>query len=324
MKYDLGFGDSFAVREVLFKQLGGTQALHYMVDKEVFGYAKIDGTEKLVNQTRAVIKNFCGQKYKNVIITTGATGAIHAALGYLIDTVVNPQIIYDDYYFFEYPNICRMHDPDAISARHSHLVSTNKIRLTASPSNPFGEVGLFLEEPFVVWDAAYHSPAFVNKKQNIPNHDFMIGSFGKSFGLNGLRLGWIAFNDDVKELVEKKLHTLTLGPSSSSLLVMEQVLDKLDLESFTKESRQTINNNREIMLALESYTGQAVPENGMFYTFQSDSHIRSLLDKAGVIWTPGSICGITEGEWVRLSLGQTNKITKKAIDSVLKIDKMSN
>ena len=52
----------------------------------------------------------------------------------------------------------------------------------------------------------------------------------------------------------------------------------------------------------------------MFYCATADSYILSLLDKCNVKYVK------LEDNYIRLSLGQTNELTKEAVDAVIRED----
>jgi selenocysteine lyase/cysteine desulfurase len=80
MKYDLGFGNSVAVRKAFLETYKGNFIVFTQDTLEQFDYPAHLGDPELIKTTKEVIKRQTGQKYKHVILTNGATGAINIVL----------------------------------------------------------------------------------------------------------------------------------------------------------------------------------------------------------------------------------------------------
>ncbi len=185
---------------------------------------------------------FAGQSYDpegEVLITTGATEAIAAALLGLIDpgdevAVLEPY--YDSYVAcigfaggLRRPITLRPPtyalDPDSVRAA---ITSRTKVLLVNSPHNPTGAV-LSLDELtalaevavehdlVVIADEVYEHMAFDRDRPHIPiatlpgmrERTLSIGSAGKTFSFTGWKVGWVTGPSDLVECVRLTKQFLT-------------------------------------------------------------------------------------------------------------------
>lgn len=306
---DLGFGDSFLLRDLLFTYLNPSGYVQTFLKKENLGYGFDD--IKIRNYVRDFLIDFTGTNYNSIILTHGATGGVLAAIRGLGHNVG----MYDDVHYIFYPEMFK---------NTGVFFSKNDARflLTSSPNNPTGEIrsgNIFNGD--VIWDAAYHTPAYMSRKnlKKRPNHKVVVGSFSKLLGLNGIRLGFVATNDYLlANEINKSAETETLGLSNPSLSMLNGIVDRIDINLFSDDARRLMDDNREEMSKIEYLFNCQVPENGMFYFPKIDAQSLKILDKAKIKYIEGNLCG--DPQRIRLSLGQTRDITKRAVDLILKID----
>jgi aspartate/methionine/tyrosine aminotransferase len=328
MKYNFGFGDSIAVSQAATRVFGLTAT---RLESFHPHYPPPTGFPALNEYTLELVRTLTGRKYKHVLITHGAGGALML----LMREWQGPSeslVVTDDHYFILYPHMIAR--AGMIHYRETEVDKLDKyaMRLTAMPSNPRG----LLEKPGTpasqtVWDACYFSPVYMNSKLDastyVPEHRFMVGSFGKLFGVNGARLGWIA-TDDTKtyESLVRAQRVETVGVSTlgcafvSNLLGVGMNGDGLYMQLFYQAARAAINNNREALRRLERFAKDPVPENGMFWFTEVDERARKLLEKAEVHFIEGTECGGTENH-VRITLGQDQTLTGKMVQDVLRADR---
>jgi len=329
MKYNFGFGDSFAVSDSAFETF---RFLANSVQNFHPTYPPVTGFPHLNDKTKQIVKVLTGQNYKHVLITHGATGAVNLILRYLDPSVHNETVITDENYFIFYPQMISR--AGFIMKNDKALLETNSeaIHLTAVPSNPCGEMDITgTSERRTIWDACYFSPIYMNTKLSpeayVPKHRAMVGSFGKLLGINGARLGWIATNDT--EMYERLVWDQavdTMGVSTLGCSLIENLLgegmsgDAFKMQIFFASARNKINNNREALRRLEKFGSNPVPENGMFWFTSMDEKARSLLEKTGVKVIDGTECGGQKGS-VRITLGQTPELTGQMVRAVLTMDR---
>jgi aspartate/methionine/tyrosine aminotransferase len=194
------------------------------------------------------------------------------------------------------------------------------------PSNPLGirlPISCPLLTPMVLdgayWSKAYLSGAFVH----IPAHDIFVGSYSKTLGLNGIRVGWIATNDD---LLAVRIFDLVKGEyngiSVPSTEIIKRLLSNFDWEYFEKTAKANLDRNRGEWSKLERFFNYCpVQCEGMFYYGTIDSKCKELLEKSEIQWMPGSRLG-TYNRYGRFNLGQDVGLIRKAVKTVLENDRL--
>jgi aspartate/methionine/tyrosine aminotransferase len=324
-KHDFGFGDTRGIREIMLKHapflsLG-------LMPWENFGYPAHDGNPLLKAEISKLIKNLTGKSYTYVLVTVGAMHAINAAIA-AIRTPKTKFLYTNKLYFGRYPGL-------AVNSGLIHI-KTDKmgpmngdIGIIDSPSNPEGILSSHGNGDNIIWDAAYYSPTYcgIGNRDNlkcypvIPKHVVMAGSLNKLTGVNGLRIGWLATND--QNIYEKALGYVTsnvLGISQPSQWAALQILTKVNMSAFYAESKALVDSNKTELQRLDYLFGyQPIPRCGMFALFEVDEKLRKLLEKASVLTMPGSQCG-DDRDSVRFNLGNSNKDTKAMVDAILKAD----
>lgn len=332
-KFDLTWGESVVVRHRFLEHTRGIPIEFGLKELSEMDYTPFNGDLKLIDETHKVILRQTGKRYKHVFLTNGASGGCTIALraynklGFdTVATHVGP-------YFPLYPLMAQ-----AADLRHIHFEEEmntwlrETVFLLDSPHNPTGKhqtiPGWAYECP-VIWDAVYHNWAYCHILPEPPKHDVMVGSYSKLTGLNGLRLGWIATNDDLlADEIGKLIAPEYCGLSRPSKMILTTLLDQFNRDpehywtAFEHSSRYWLDLNRGTWSKLEKYFGNTpVPVNGMFYYAQLDAACKRLLDKAGVMYQVGSKCGTTD-DFGRFNIGQDPHIINGAVKSILNEDKI--
>jgi aspartate/methionine/tyrosine aminotransferase len=324
-QHDFAFGDTRGIREIMLKHapflsLG-------LMPWENFGYPAHDGNPLLKAEISKLIKNLTGKTYNHILVTVGAMHALSAAIA-AIRTPQTKFLYTNKLYFGRYPGL-------AVNSGLKHIKTDQMnpgpgdIGIIDSPSNPKGELSPYGNNTNIIWDAAYYSPTYcgIGDRDNlkcypvIPKHVAMAGSLNKLTGINGLRIGWLATDDQF--LYEKALAYITsniLGVSQPSQWAALQILTKVNMNAFYAESKTLIDNNKTELQRLDYLFGyQEIPRKGMFALFEVDEKLKALLEKASVKVMSGKDCGDTR-ESVRFNLGNSNKDTKAMVDAILKVD----
>lgn len=321
--WDFSWGEPFCVREALKHYY--KKNFYQKVDIESMGYSLDGGHSKLIELTRQFIKESTGIDYKYIIITTGATGAINTVLRCLAASENKNKCFTHQYYFPYYPHILKknnyIHEKGLYRDHEEQLSKVNTIGLVDSPSNPLGDLLLYTDNyNNIIWDSVYHNLVFINTIPIIPDHRVNCGSYSKVFGLTGVRIGWIATNNenDFNMFKQDNLHE-NCGISCVSQDFLIDVLENTDLYNFMKSSKYRINNNREMFDRIcYLFDGQAVPENGMFYAAWASPYTVRMLDKLEI--KSVEIDKLGNDKYLRFNLAQTNDLTKKAIRYIIKED----
>lgn len=327
MKYDLGFGNAVAVRDAFLKTYHGEMVVFTADSLKDFNYPPYEGNSELVETTRKVIKRQTGNDYKHIFLTNGATGAVVIALRafkqrglWICHTREAP-------WYLRYPGMIEASGLLHNSSNHHPrpLRNGSSVILLDIPSNPLAltnEMPNLVDVP-VVLDGVYFNRVYMNYQISTPKHAAYVGSYSKLLGLNGIRVGWLATNDELladrfKELVVAEY----CGLSVASMSILNNVLANFDWDFFETMSRHMLDDNREQFYKLEKYFEAKVPTVGMFYYGSTDKKCRDLLEKAGITYTLGSKLG-TNDDFGRLNMGQDRSITQRAITAFLKADRIT-
>ncbi len=326
MKYDLGWGNSICVREAFLSSYLGNPIQFNKDDLLKFDYPEHSGDLEAIEITKKVVKRQIGKEYKHVFMTNGATGGVVIALrafaqqGYQYCHTRNAP------FYIRYPRMIQA--SGLMHVQEGYVQWKNdSVMLLDLPSNP---LGLMTESepkesyvPLIV-DGVYLNQVYMPPLLvQTPEHDVFVGSYSKLLGINGIRLGWLATNDDslaaqLKELVASEY----CGLSTASTVILKQALFGLNWDNFEKTARYKLDCNREEFAQLERFLGgKPVTELGMFHYAPMDSKAQEIFSKAGITWTPGSAMG-TDNSFARFNLGQNNDLLADAVATVLKVDKI--
>jgi aspartate/methionine/tyrosine aminotransferase len=325
MKIDLTWGESVCVRDAFTETLSGAPVVFGLSQLDQMGYPKHEGNAELVELTRKVIKRQTGRSYHYVLLTNGAAGGVTVAMRAYQQLGSNVLFTRTPPYFTLYPAMIRAAGfTDHRMEADNRKPSDSPVALIDSPTNPegllIGPSRIWLHP--IIWDAVYHNNVYSPNATPI-NHDVMVGSYSKLLGLNGIRVGWIATDDTA--LHDKMASLVTAeycGLSHASTYLLLELLNKFHWNEFEKNARYRLNYNREEWAKLEKYfEGHPVGPVGMFYYARMDKPCKKLMEKAGVLWMPGTSLG-ADDDHGRFNLGQDNKLIRTAVKAILKADKI--
>jgi aspartate/methionine/tyrosine aminotransferase len=327
---NFGWGDTDGIREIMLDRYSKDVPSHPKTGTDIFnldqGYPAHEGNPELILLVKDLIKKLTKKEYKHVLITNGATNGICATL-----SALSPEEIYiNDRYFSFYPGITKQFAKKVFSVSFKKDIISHHpdaVAVIDSPSNPRGDLIIDLETASdtkidTVWDAAYWSPAYVPSLQNMPmpEHRVMVGSLSKLTGINGIRLGWIATDEDA--VYEKCLDYIThnlCGVSGLSQDLAISILKYVDLDRFFSDSASLLADNKSEFSRVSSLFGnQKIPDLGMFIYWNVDPALLQKVKNAGIIFTSGSFIGGKENE-IRINLSRKKHLTKNLVDLLLKL-----
>lgn len=325
-EYDLSFGNSVAVREALLETTNKKFQLFSNAQLLQYDYPPKEGDPRLIDITKQVLKRHTGQDYKYVLITNGATGGVVIALRSYANEGFGWCYTRNPPYYSRYPIMFK-------AAGLEHYYESNPypsyswkhVMLIDFPSNPLGlvtDMKRVKQTPAIV-DGAYNGLVYNKLFVPTPQHEIYVGSYSKLLGLNGLRIGFIATNDEKR--YNKMLELITgeyCGISQASSDIVVDITTDLDWDSFERNARRMLDDNREQFLKLKPYLNTEIPEVGMFWYGHMDQKCRQIMNNASIKWTSGLSLG-THEDMGRLNMGQNREFTKKAVDSFLKADKIN-
>lgn len=331
-KYDLGFGDPVIVREALCEFIDPRTALagNYLS----LGYGDKSGHQTFLYYVKRLIKEFTGKDYKYNFISNGATGGVNVALKALLPMTEKTITMFPSnellgstkpLVYFRTPAFHYYQDMVRYSGyNYTKDPIRSIVRLIDSPRNPTGEIDIGTStsnSSYIVWDAAYHSPIYNRLFMNMmPVHDIMVGSFGKTTGLTGMRLGWISTDSDlIARLIEKALHADSLGTSQYAQAAGADLLVRLPTDKFFSKAASMIDDNREEMMKVRNLFGVEVPFTGMFYYAPVSGYLEKVLKDMGTNYVPSETMGDLSG-WGRFSLAQKREVVRDFVKELKRRD----
>lgn len=290
-----------------------------------YGYPPYDGVPELVGRLHSLTKMLTGKKYKYICVTAGCTHAVNASINALANSATD-SVNTRELYYPRYPNMIAL--TPYVHQKWSDFHTKNCIAIVDSPSNPLGLIGMdktiALNTDKIIWDAAYHSPTY-GMLYNVSNvdHKVFCGSLSKLTGINGIRLGWTATDDEsIHNQVENYVKNSICGVSYPSQKMAVHILnDKSKLMEYFFISRKMIDMNREEVLRLKHIFGQnQISPYGMFAFFKTDDKMEEIFKKAKVEFTSGKECG-ADYQAVRINLANSNEVTKEMVERILNADR---
>lgn len=328
MTRNFAWGDTIAVRQALISTLPARFFLSHFsspltgsVDKILsMGYPPHDGDPELIDLVKEVARAQVGSAVKHLFITNGCTGALNVSLSAMKKEASYG--VFGDTYFPFYPQIVSGQGLITINYdQMDSLLTQNKneekdfIVILDSPSNP---EGIFRQGEADIWDAAYASHKYGGKKEGQPLvWKAMCGSLSKTLGVNGIRLGWVATDDDaIAEELRASTTREYCGISQLQQDLAKSILKNLDQANFEAKAKSYIDDNREEWARVARRFGQLSGNTGMFQILRLGKAETKALNKAGVIWQQGNSWG-KDSSWARISLGQDRVLTKETVKDVL-------
>jgi aspartate/methionine/tyrosine aminotransferase len=320
---DFGWGDTRGLRIKILSIYKDLKIMQSMPLEE-YGYPPYNGDTYLVSLLSNLTRYLTGHKYRNICITSGCTHAVNASI-HVLGNSRTESVLTRKLYYPRYPTMIGL-------TPYTHKIwgtdrNKNSIAIVDSPSNPLGLIGLDenLNTDKIIWDGAYHSPTYgvpfgIN---NVPEHKIFCGSLSKLTGINGIRIGWTATDDDIlHEEIVKYVKNTTVGVSYPSQYIAKEILKDEDrLNLYFLQSRNLINMNKEEILKLKHIFGSdKIPNFGMFAFFKIDDKMEKLFQRAKVVFTSGRDCG-ADYDSVRINLTNTNEMTREMVKRILKADR---
>lgn len=317
MKFDLGFGNSPAVREAFIDTYKGNMLVMTHSDLDAMDYPDRDGDKELIEITKKVVERQVGVKYRHIVLTNGATGGVVIALRAFKEKGSLACNTRPAPWYLRYPAMIK-------AAGLAHITgNTSDVNLIDLPSNPLNEMSRpeGLHGPSTIIDGVYLNNVYTDRCFHPPRHATMIGSYSKLTGMNGIRIGWIATNDT---FLYTRMRDLAIaeycGLSVPSVNILKRMLLNFDWDRFETMAKVKLDWNREIFSKAEKYFGQKpVGPRGMFHYAPTDTHATKLLESAGVEWTKGSTLGTTD-DFGRFNLGQRTSVIDAAVKAIIKAD----
>ncbi|RLE85990.1 MAG: hypothetical protein DRJ41_00060 [Thermoprotei archaeon] len=316
--------------------------------KGKLGYGHPLGLEEL----REHIADYISRKYgvklglENIAITPGGKYAIYATLRSFLSMGDRVMVIYPAYP--PYTQLVRFVGativPVFTSLENEWIPDEDKLSKAArscraiilnSPSNPTGAVYSFRfikrvaelaaeQEAYIISDEVYSDLTFTTYHSMVEvgyERCVTIGSFSKSFGMPGYRLGYIIASDDA---ISKISQTLSLTLTCPPVLAQLAGLEAIKRPELVEENRKVLE--RRVRVAAETLDEEglnySMPKGGL-YVFPRigvDSYpicMRALMER-GVALAPGIAFGPYD-HFIRISLGTREEDIERGIKTVARM-----
>lgn len=293
---------------------------------------------------------------KNIMITMGATGALHLAATLLINP--GDEVIIPDPAWPNYMNLTRLFGgvikPCVLSEDNGFRMTADRIAplitdktkliFINSPSNPTG--GMLSYEDFeeiaalirktgitVISDEPYEKLVYDDAKHvslasfpDMEKYVITINSFSKTFAMTGFRLGYLTANEDVITQMTKLHENVSSCVSGAFQLAGVEAL-KNGGEFFEMMRTQYAKNRKLIVEGINKIKGFScrMPE-GAFYAFINISKTGMgaqecadyLLEKARIVAAPGTAFGGAGNDFIRMSFAAEQTVIEKGLERLSK------
>jgi aspartate aminotransferase len=279
-----------------------------------------------------------------VIVTSGASEALHLALQALVD--IGDEVLVPDPGFVSYSPLAKMAGgkvvgvplgekltltPDAVNER---ITPKTRAIIINSPSNPTGTVqtreeikGLaeIAEENdiTIISDEVYEH--FIYEGEHVSPAQFTdnvitINAVSKTYAMTGWRIGYAAAR---KEYVEQMLKVHQYIQACACSIAQKAALAAIEgPQDCVIEMRESFRARRDILMeGFRSMGIKCVKPQGAFYAFPevADEEAPSKLIKNGVIVTPGSAFGENGKGHLRISYSTSEANLRKALGIMEKV-----
>jgi LL-diaminopimelate aminotransferase len=149
-------------------------------------------------------------------------------------------------------------------------------------------------------------------------------SFSKTFNMTGWRIGWICGNPDVVNALSQIKENIDSGAFGAIQTAALVALTSTEAETEVSRMRDIYAERRNVLVSgLDRNGWHVFHSNATFYVWagvpDSESEIiwtERLLEKWGIVATPGSALGEHGRGFVRFSLTQPVERIKQALDRI--------
>lgn len=273
------------------------------------------------------------------ILVTPTKFSINLALMSILE--FGDEVLLPEPYYVSYPDIIRLAGGKAIPARtdenydfdfhdmRKYVNPRTKALVFSNPTNPTGKVysekkirelsDFILENNlYLISDEIYEDIIFEGKPfspasmPEMAEHTITVSGFSKSHAMTGWRIGYMTGPSDIIKASNKiQQQTITCASSIAQYAALEALRDQESPKKMTaifKERRDLIYG-----IISESDSLKVRKPEGAFYIFpeyqgsrDSETVSSELLEKEGVVVTPGSAFGSQGERHLRISFATSN------------------
>ncbi len=282
--------------------------------------------------------------HDDVIVTSGASEALHLALQALVDS--GDEVLVPDPGFVSYSALAKMAGgkvvgvplgetltmtPDAVNER---ITRKTRAIIVNSPSNPTGTVqtgqeikGLadIAEDSgiTIISDEVYEHFIYEGKHVSpalFTDNVITINAVSKTYAMTGWRIGYAAAR---KDYIEQMLKVHQYIQACACSIAQKAALAAIEgPQECVSRMRESFRGRRDLVLdGLKAMGIRCVKPQGAFYAFpeMEDEEAPQKLMKNGVIVTPGSAFGENGKGHIRISYSTSEENLRKALGIMKKV-----
>ncbi len=289
-------------------------------------YPAIGGNPAAIALIRKFLKNNDLPYKGEIVVTNGAKQGLSAALYALRHRIGGhgpgrDTLTHWGPYWPTLKSICELAGLDLKTGE-----GTGVFGIVTSPNNPDGRQykDAWGHNHFgMIWDAAYASPAYGWNGAWVPSHA-KVFSMAKLFGVPGLRVGWVLFNDPVHAYYARAYVEVTTSgvnnkaQSQDAARILTYFGDQpREYKRFCADVERRLGANRALLSnALHEYVDNAGTEDGMyFWAFVKRGYwtrFKNALKTADIGFVPGAACGAPWNNFYRFNLAQDFEVVREA------------
>jgi aminotransferase len=307
--------------------------------KKITYYAPTRGIPSLLREIQLKLKKFNNVETKwdeNLIVTNGGSQALNLAFA----TIFNPgdELILPSPNFISYFYCALFFDVKVVEVPRKADFSLNlegiqkaiskktKAILINSPNNPTGHVlsieevdglvNLVLEHDlYLICDEVYENYTYEGLKHISPaskeemfDRTITINAMSKFFAATGFRLGYVAANKEVIDLMEKYHQYTVAGTNHAAQFGFLEAL-RMDTTFFTPILKSFDERRVLVYDRLKELGFEVTKPRGSFYIMPSvvnfnmtgEDFSSKIMEECGVAVVPGNIFGSYSSDFIRIS-----------------------
>ena len=319
------------------------QAMKESIDENDSHYTPNKGIVELREEISKKFKkdNDINVNPDNIIVTVGASEGLFMCAQAFIEK--GDEILLPDPSFLSYeaciklaggtivPVDCTMENEFKLKAEdvESKITTQTKAIMLNSPSNPTGAVmekedvkaiaDLSMDKDFLIISDEIYEKIIYDKKHYSPakysDNVITLNGFSKTYAMTGLRIGYLAGNEDnIENLLKIHQYNVACASTTAQRGAYEALSGP---QHEVKKMVNEFKRRRDLIVRRLNEMGyETVNAEGAFYVFPKieDEDFVMKAAKAGVITVPGIAFGSNGKEHVRMSYANSYENIKKAMD----------
>lgn len=336
------------------------EATKKALDEGYTGYSTSQGLIELREAISKDFKDRYNANYTSdeIIIFPGAKAAIFGAMASILEP--NDEVIIISPYYVSYPAIIKLAEFESkiidIELNHDFTIPIDKIKAAINentkclilnfPNNPTGQLishkdalaikKLVLDNDiYLLSDEIYDKMVFSNDKyisfssfEDLKNNLILVNGFSKTYAMTGFRVGYILTNKKLMRkisILNQNINTNTNTFVQRGILSIYDNDDK-HINDYNKELKARVDYIHKEINKIPFLSG-IKPKGGFYYyvdisktKMDSMDFSNYLIDKYGVVTTPGISFGNKWDKYIRISVSTELSVLKEFIEIINKLE----